>query len=183
MSQAYGFSLYGDDFKQTNLFDDDEDGVINIRDKCAGTPVGSQVDNYGCPNTQTALLSVELQILFDTGKSIVQPRFYKEVKKLADFLKENPKSRVVIEGHTDDRGSNESNKTLSQSRASAIAKVLIDSFKIDASRVEAIGHGEDKPIADNETEEGRAENRRVVAEVFAKKSTATQRWDIYSVDK
>jgi outer membrane protein OmpA-like peptidoglycan-associated protein len=90
---------------------------------------------------------------------------------------------VVIEGHTDSQGSAELNQDLSQQRASAIADVLVDSFRIQADRVKGIGYGATRPIADNDTEDGRKLNRRVVAEVFAKQQFANERWTIYSVDK
>ncbi|WCN11500.1 OmpA family protein [Marinomonas mediterranea] len=176
-------SVYGDRIKASQLADNDKDGVINVRDRCANTPRGAKVDNYGCPTVNKRLLSVELNILFDSGKYVVKPRFYGEVKKLADFMKSNAGSSVVIEGHTDDVGAADYNEALSQNRADAIADVLINSFKIDRKRVEAIGYGESKPIADNETIDGRATNRRVVAEVFANKVADVERWTIYSVDR
>ncbi|MGO2235486.1 OmpA family protein [Marinomonas polaris] len=175
-------SLYASNV-QSRLADADRDGVIDARDLCPGTTEGAAVDNYGCPNQTTKLLSVELNILFDTGKADIKQRFYSELKDLAKFLKEHPASTVVIEGHTDSQGSAELNQELSQQRASAIADVLVDSFRIQADRVKGIGYGATRPIADNDTEDGRKLNRRVVAEVFAKQQFANERWTIYSVDK
>lgn len=180
---VYAESLYGDRIKRSQLQDNDADGVINIRDKCPGTPPMAAVDNYGCHKENTKLLSVELKILFDSGKYLVKPQFYSEVKKVADFMRKNSGSSVVIEGHTDDVGSEELNLALSQNRASAIATVLIDSFNIEASRVKAIGYGESKPLTSNDTAEGRALNRRVVGEIFANSTAKVEKWDIYSVDR
>ena len=115
--------------------------------------------------------------------SLATSSTFPEVKKLADFLRSNPDSSVVIEGHTDDVGNDEYNLNLSQNRANAIAAVLVDSFKIRASRVKGVGYGETKPIADNSTAAGREQNRRVVAEVFARQTADVKRWTIYSVDK
>ncbi|BDX03039.1 hypothetical protein MACH16_17870 [Marinomonas pontica] len=168
---------------QSRLADSDKDGVIDARDLCPDTTEGSAVDNYGCPNESTKLLSIELNVLFDSGKSDIKPRFYTELKQLAKFLQDHPTSNVVIEGHTDSKGSAELNRELSQRRATAIADVLVDSFRIKADRVKGIGYGETRPIADNDTETGRKLNRRVVAEVFAKQQFANERWTIYSVDK
>ncbi|TDO97591.1 OmpA family protein [Marinomonas balearica] len=182
-SPATAGSVYGDNVQESRLADNDKDGVINIRDRCSNTPAGAEVDNHGCPHVNKRLLSVELNILFDSGKFQVKPRFYGEVKNLADFMKSNSGSSVVIEGHTDDVGAAEYNENLSQNRADAIADVLINSFKIDRKRVRAIGYGESRPIADNDTIDGRATNRRVVAEVFASKVADVQRWTIYSVDR
>ncbi|MGB0782500.1 MAG: OmpA family protein [Marinomonas sp.] len=168
---------------QSRLADSDKDGVIDARDLCPDTTEGSAVDNYGCPNESTKLLSIELNVLFDSGKSDIKPRFYTELKQLAKFLQDHPTSNVVIEGHTDSKGSAELNRELSQRRTTAIADVLVDSFRIKADRVKGIGYGETRPIADNDTETGRKLNRRVVAEVFAKQQFANERWTIYSVDK
>ncbi|WP_421851609.1 OmpA family protein [Marinomonas sp.] len=175
-------SLYASNV-QSRLADTDRDGVIDARDLCPDTSEGAAVDNYGCPNKTTKLLTVELNVLFDSGKAEIKPRFYTELKDLAKFLQEHPTSNVVIEGHTDSVGSAELNRDLSQRRATAIADVLVDSFRIQADRVKGIGYGETRPIADNETEAGRKLNRRVVAEVFAKEQFANERWTIYSVDK
>ncbi|AEF54550.1 OmpA family protein [Marinomonas posidonica] len=175
-------SLYASNVK-ARLADTDRDGVIDARDLCPDTPSDSAVDNEGCSSQTSKLLSVELNILFDSGKANIKPRFYSELKDLAAFLQEHPHSNIVIEGHTDSSGSAESNRVLSQKRASAIADVLVDSFRIKANRVKGIGYGETRPIATNDTPEGRSQNRRVVAEVFAKEQFANQRWTIYSVDQ
>lgn len=175
-------SLYASNV-QARLADSDKDGVIDARDLCPDTPEGVAVDNYGCPYESTKLLSIELNVLFDSGKADIKPRFYSELKELAKFLQDNPTSNVVIEGHTDSKGSAKLNLTLSQRRATAIADVLVDRFRIKAERVKGIGYGETRPIADNETATGRQLNRRVVAEVFAKQQFANERWTIYSVDQ
>ncbi|PYF84526.1 MULTISPECIES: OmpA family protein [Marinomonas] len=175
-------SLYASNV-QARLADSDKDGVIDARDLCPDTPLGVAVDNDGCPFESTKLLSIELKVLFDSGKADIKPRFYSELKELAKFLQDNPTSNVVIEGHTDSQGSAELNLALSQRRATAIADVLVDSFRIKADRVKGIGYGATRPIADNDTAAGRQMNRRVVAEVFAKQKFANERWTIYSVDQ
>ena len=175
-------SLYGDKVR-SRLADTDGDGVIDARDQCANTSAGAQVNNYGCPQVNTKLLSVELNILFDSGKSLVKPHFYSELKTLANFLQDNASATVVIEGHTDDVGSTALNESLSQSRASAIADVLTQKFRISPTRVKGIGYGESRPLVSNETPEGRKQNRRVVAEVFAKQVADSMRWTIYSVNE
>lgn len=175
-------SLYAANI-QSRLADADRDGVIDARDLCPDTSQGAAVDNDGCPEQTSKLLSVELNVLFDTGKADINPRFYTELKDLAQFLQDNPTSNVVIEGHTDSQGSAELNQELSQQRATAIANVLVDSFRIASDRVKGIGYGATRPVASNDTEDGRRENRRVVAEVFAKQQFANERWTIYSVDQ
>ncbi len=175
-------NLYGSNV-QPRLTDSDRDGVIEARDLCPDTPRGAAVDNYGCSTQTTTLLSLELNVLFDSGKSDVKPVFYSELKKLASFLQAHPNSSVIIEGHTDNKGSAQFNQALSQKRATAISDVLIDNFRIDANRVKGIGYGETRPINTNETELGREKNRRVVAEVVAEQQLENKRWTIYSVDQ
>lgn len=174
-------SLYSSNV-QSGLADTDRDGVIAARDLCPDTPSGSAVDNNGCPNQTTKLLSVQLNVLFNSGKADISPRFYPELEKLASFLQDHPNSTVVIEGHTDDKGSEDLNRELSQKRATAIADVLVDRFRIKPNRVKGIGYGEARPIDSNATEEGRAQNRRVVAEVYAQQQIVNERWTIFSVD-
>lgn len=181
-SQIQAGSLYGDKVR-ARLADADKDGVIDVRDKCKDTLYGANVDHYGCSQKSTKLLSVELKVLFDTGKHEVKPAFYSELRELASFLKKNPASSVIIEGHTDNVGSKTSNQTLSFQRASAIAAVITDKFKIAPNRVQAKGFGETSPIASNETQSGREANRRVVAEVFSRQTASLKRWTIYSVDE
>ncbi|MEO9653420.1 OmpA family protein [Marinomonas sp.] len=181
-SSIHAESLYSINM-QARLIDSDGDGVIDVRDRCSNTKKDAAVDNYGCPDVSAKLLTVQLNILFDSGQAVVKPRFYPELKKLADFLNDNPGTSVVIEGHTDNVGSFELNQELSQKRANAIADVLVDSFRIRQSRVKGIGYGEDRPIDSNDSEQGRENNRRVVAEVFARKEAEQKRWTIYSVDQ
>jgi len=168
---------------QTRLNDQDGDGVIDARDLCPNTPPNAVVNNDGCSIQSSKLFSLDMKVLFDSGKAVVRPQFYPQVKKLADFLKKYPKSTVNIEGYTDNIGNQAYNLNLSQQRASAIADVLIHTFGISPTRVEAIGHGQNNPIASNNTTVGRERNRRVVAEVFAKQKANNLRWNIYSVDQ
>lgn len=110
-------------------------------------------------------VTISLDVKFQTNKSVLQPIYWWEVQKLADFMKKYPETDVTIEGHTDSVGKEAANMKLSQARADAIAKLLTDKYGIDKSRVKAIGYGPKKPIADNKTEEGRAQNRRVEAQI------------------
>jgi OOP family OmpA-OmpF porin len=138
--------------------DEDNDGVCDGYDKCPGTPAGYKVDADGCPITR----SIRLEVKFDFDKSIVKPQFDSEIKKAADFLSDHPGSTAVIEGHTDSVGSDEYNQRLSQRRADAVRKELVDKFGVSPSKLESIGYGESRPISDNGTAAGRAENRRVM---------------------
>lgn len=105
--------------------------------------------------------SIVLQnIFFDNDKYDLKPQSYPELKRLASFLKNNQGSTLEISGHTDITGSTEHNKTLSQNRAEAVKNYLI-SIGCDGTKISAVGVGSEKPVADNNTTEGRAKNRRV----------------------
>lgn len=122
----------------------------------------------------TEKIFIPLNIIFDTAKSDVKNKYDKDIKKVATFMKANPGAKAIIEGHTDnvDKFNNpENNMKLSQARADSVRKYLIDKFGIDASSVTAVGYGSTKPVASNDTQEGRNKNRRVqaVIEVVKKK--------------
>ena len=99
-------------------------------------------------------------IYFDTGKAIVKPEGYPVVDQIAAYLKENPKTRIVVEGHTDSSGSAEKNQVLSENRAKSIKTELVKRG-IDETRLETKGYGSSKPIGDNNTKAGKTQNRRV----------------------
>ena len=103
---------------------------------------------------------IALSIHFDTGKATIKPESQKIVGEIAALLKGNPGLQVSIEGHTDNTGTPQGNKTLSDERAKAVAAAVV-AMGVEASRLSAAGWGQDKPVADNATEEGRAKNRRV----------------------
>ena len=111
--------------------------------------------------------SVELRVEFDFNKATVRPAYHNRIKEVADYLDRHSDVDVIIEGHTDSKGSEAYNKGLSQRRANSVKKYLVDKFGISESRITAKGYGESKPIADNNTSEGRQRNRRVIA-VFVK---------------
>ncbi|GAA0825841.1 OmpA family protein [Marinomonas arenicola] len=180
---ADDFSLYGKNFNPQSIKDDDHDGVINSRDVCPNTPLGALVTLQGCPEKSSSVFSMDMQILFKPNKSVVSPRFYGKIQQLANFLIDNPETKVRIEGHTDNAGEAKINQQLSQDRANAVSEILIDKFRIAPRRVTAVGYGNRKPIASNSTDEGKMKNRRVVAEVYSNQKRSLQKWTIYSVDQ
>lgn len=145
--------------------DSDNDGVVNSLDKCLNTPAGAKVDATGCRIVLTKDVSIKMNVQFANNSSIISADNRAEIEKVAKFMQQYPDTNVVIEGHTDDRGAAEYNKQLSQKRATAVMAYLVKEFSIDQSRASAEGKGEENPIADNNTAEGRAENRRVQAEI------------------
>jgi outer membrane protein OmpA-like peptidoglycan-associated protein len=101
-----------------------------------------------------------LYINFETGKSTIKSESQSIVEELYTMLKNNPALNIIIEGHTDNIGNSTSNKTLSEQRAASVKTALVNKG-ISADRIKTVGYGQDKPIADNSTEDGKAKNRRV----------------------
>jgi OOP family OmpA-OmpF porin len=100
-------------------------------------------------------------ILFDSGSDKIKAESYKTLADIGQLLTENTSLRLSVEGHTDSDGSDASNLTLSDNRAKSVRTYLMETYKIDGSRLEAKGFGESKPIDTNDTPEGKANNRRV----------------------
>ena len=103
---------------------------------------------------------IALDIHFDTNKATIMADSQGQVAEIAALLKANPKLKVSVEGHTDASGTSEGNRKLSDDRAKAVKAALV-AAGIEAGRLQAKGFGQDKPVADNRTEAGRAKNRRV----------------------
>jgi outer membrane protein OmpA-like peptidoglycan-associated protein len=103
---------------------------------------------------------IALYINFETGKSDIKSESQKVIDEMAEMLKNNASLKVSIEGHTDNVGTPAANKTLSESRAKAVLNALV-AKGIDKARLSSKGWGQEKPIEDNKTDDGKAKNRRV----------------------
>lgn len=162
------------------------DGMYNIDDSQGewATSVGIGLNFGGSPAAAAVVVAavdpmpepieepmeivrVELDVKFDFDKDRVKPESYGDIKALADFMNQYPQTTTTVEGHTDGTGSEKYNQTLSERRAKAVRSVLVDEYGVESERVNAVGYGESRPVADNATAEGRAINRRVEAEVEA----------------
>jgi outer membrane protein OmpA-like peptidoglycan-associated protein len=99
---------------------------------------------------------------FDTNKATIRSESFPRLDKVVEFMAHKRSARIEISGHTDNEGNPKNNKALSKKRAQACKKYLV-SKGIDESRIETVGHGQDKPVASNETPEGRQQNRRIEA--------------------
>jgi len=102
-----------------------------------------------------------LGLTFPVGESIIDPQYHDLLNQVLRAIQEFPGSRVTVEGHTDSFGSAARNQSLSQERADAVARYILDAMRMDASLIDAVGYGETRPIANNDTREGRAQNRRI----------------------
>lgn len=98
---------------------------------------------------------------FPVGKSTIDPKYYEYLSKIQQAIALFPDAKITITGHTDSYGSDATNLTLSNDRAEAVKNYLLENMNIDPTKIAAVGYGESKPIATNETEEGRARNRRI----------------------
>lgn len=107
------------------------------------------------------------RLIFETGKATLKPESQEQLKNIAEILKAYPKVSIKLGGYTDNTGDPQANLKLSQQRADTVMADLVK-LGIDASRLEAEGYGQEHPVADNSTEEGRAKNRRIDMRVTAK---------------
>ena len=142
--------------------DRDGDGVLDKDDKCPD--VKGTVANQGCPEVSDEAIKklndYAKTILFDTNKDTFKQQSYAVLNSIAAILKEYPYSKFTIEGHTDSDGGDDFNQRLSDARANAVKKYLVEQG-IDRFRLSALGFGESKPIDSNKTKAGKANNRRV----------------------
>ena len=106
---------------------------------------------------------ITLQGEFDIDQAIIRPEYREEIAQVGDFMKKYPTTTAVIEGHTDNVGSYNHNMDLSQRRAEAVVNHLVEKYGIDRSRLSAKGFGFTRPIADNSTDVGKQQNRRMEA--------------------
>ncbi|PCR97009.1 hypothetical protein CP336_08620 [Pseudomonas fluorescens] len=155
--------------------DEDGDGVFDRRDRCPDTPANTPVDHRGCPlpqypvaekpaepapQSEVITLSDAGNVLFDFDKSDLKPAAKSQLDSLMDKLRNADVVSIKVIGHTDGKGSDAYNQALSERRASSVAAYLL-SQGLAPDKLTSEGRGKREPVADNETEEGRAQNRRV----------------------
>ncbi|MFK8046416.1 MAG: DUF5723 family protein [Crocinitomicaceae bacterium] len=143
--------------------DTDGDGILDKDDDCVN--VAGTINNSGCPEIEekekeilkTAFNNLE----FEVAEATIKESSYQSLDDLAALMGSKPNWKLKIEGHTDSQGGEQNNLILSKKRAEAVKKYLLSNGIIDAERLQVGYFGEDKPIADNSTLEGRQANRRV----------------------
>ena len=150
--------------------DNDQDGIPDAADNCPNKPetMNDFLDDDGCPDDPNDKVHISRdriiiteQVHFETGKSTIKRKSYPILDAVVEVMNANAQIlKIRVEGHTDDRGSDDMNLKLSDDRAAAVMKYLVDKG-VSERRLDAVGYGETKPIKDNETAEGRAANRRV----------------------
>lgn len=141
-------------FHYGGVFADDNPGYVgDIRIAAGGRDLYSTLQAEG----RIAIQGIH----FTTGSAKITPESARTIEKIAKLLEEHPNLRLLIEGHTSSTGSYEANMQLSKERAAAVKSYLVDNFGISPDRLKTMGLGETQPVASNDTEKGRAKNRRV----------------------
>lgn len=155
--------------------DEDGDGVFDRRDRCPDTPANTPVSHTGCPLPQYPVvekpvevepvqevitLSDQGSVLFAFDSAELTPAAQQQLQALTAKLGDPAVTRIRVVGHTDSKGTDAYNQGLSERRANSAAEYLI-SQGVSPQKVTSQGKGESEPVADNETDEGRAQNRRV----------------------
>jgi len=146
--------------------DTDKDGVNDEEDKCPTRP--GPASNFGCPEIAKKVVErinyAAKNIFFATGSAKLLPKSYSSLGEVAKIMSEDPSLHLDIDGHTDNTGKPDKNKTLSENRAVSV-ETYLKSKGVDENHITATGYGQDKPVADNKTVAGRAKNRRVEMKV------------------
>ncbi len=148
--------------------DTDGDGVLDFEDACTDTPKGTLVDEQGCPVVREPVKTLTLHINFGAEKATVTPFHYEGLQRAADFIRRYPGSRVEVVGYTDDTGADQLNRELSALRAENVRNTLIERYGVKPAQITSRGAGESKPVASNDTEEGRIQNRRVEIRILSR---------------
>ncbi len=142
--------------------DTDGDGINDEEDKCPAVP--GIAANYGCPAIAEEVMKkvqyAASNLFFATGKSMILPKSYPALNALVKVMADDPTLQLTLEGHTDNVGDEIKNQQLSEDRANAARAYFVKKGIAD-SRITAVGFGETRPVADNETPAGRTRNRRV----------------------
>ncbi len=151
--------------------DDDKDGIADDKDECPEVPEEQGGDGDGCPDAPEIVLEsghihIRGKVQFPLNSAELLPKNQKLLDQLARLLRENPDIELVqIEGHTDNTGENAFNQQLSEKRAEVVKQALVERG-VDPKRLVTKGFGKSRPIAPNDTEAGRAKNRRVELKVL-----------------
>jgi outer membrane protein OmpA-like peptidoglycan-associated protein len=104
----------------------------------------------------------KLDVHYTTGDAHINPAYKNDLKELAQFMEEHPSTTVELQGYADSTGTPEINRELSQQRAEEVKDELVMNYDVEARRIETVGYGQEKPLAENSTSDGRTQNRRVI---------------------
>lgn len=147
------------DTQKQIVIDSDLDGILDSADTCPDTPKNFIVDASGCP------VQANLQINFDSNSYTVSEKYSSSLKDFSEFLLKNEEYQVLIYGFSDTLEDDKDGKNFSQKRANAIKEKLMQ-YGVSSTKLTAIGRGEENPVADKQSEEGREKNRRIEIELI-----------------
>lgn len=136
--------------------------ITDAESACFGEWPGGDIDAIAAIGAGRRV-TLDASLLFDIDEAVLKPVAENTLRELATEINAIPNARVVLEGHTDSDGSDEYNQGLSEARAAAVAKFLVESGGIAEALVESVGYGESQPVAPNDTPANKAKNRRVEA--------------------
>ncbi|MDF1723248.1 MAG: OmpA family protein [Alcanivorax sp.] len=182
LNLAFGISNDSDDTAEEEVVpatpaevvtgDSDGDGVTDDRDRCPNTASGAVVDADGCQVYETLEQRQTSVIYFGFDRDTIQGQFTDEIRGVAERLNGGEQGRIRVEGHADSTGPADYNQGLSERRAQSVKDRLMKDYKVSGDRISTEGFGEDRPVADNSTREGRAKNRRaeIIVETEEKKA-------------
>lgn len=152
------FTISGDDYQ-----DNEYSAALLWHFRKPEVVAVSEPEPAPAPTKQKVIQTYELKVLFDFDKSVIKSAYEPQFQEIAGVLQENPEVTLKVEGHTCWIGTEKYNQGLSQRRADAVKQKFVDEYGIDPDRIETIGYGESRPVADNTTLEGRRKNRRAIA--------------------
>ncbi|TDF34457.1 OmpA family protein [Alteromonadaceae bacterium M269] len=147
--------------------DSDNDGVIDRLDRCPGTPESDKVDSNGCSIFTDKEVSIALNVQFANNSAEIDQPGHSDFVEFAAFLKRFPETQAEIAGHSSKAGAADYNLQLSQRRADAVKDLMVNRYGISASRLNAVGYGEERPLDNSGTAEAARKNRRIEAIVTA----------------
>lgn len=147
--------------------DSDNDGVYDEHDQCLDTPSSHQVDGQGCTIVEEKEHTVTLNVLFANDSDEIPASSRDDIAELAQFMMSFSDANVVIEGHTSSLGSSLYNQRLSERRAQAVVRYLVQEHSIEQTRLSAVGYGESRLLSQESNEKAHQMNRRIKAKITA----------------
>ncbi|WP_261858622.1 OmpA family protein [Photobacterium sanguinicancri] len=163
-----------------DLRDDDDDGVINARDKCANTPHTAIVDNDGCPTYVANPEEGRIHILFANDSTQITTEYQSQISEMSQFLKMHPSTYIELKGYASPVGSSDYNVGLSQRRAQAVKQSLLGAG-ITQNRIMTVGFGDTEPVSAESQEVTNTLSRRVTAQVKTAFNKVVEEWTIFTL--
>lgn len=167
---------YPKQISQFDLKDNDQDGVINARDRCQQTKNLNIINNNGCGSQVIDTKNYNLHILFPNDSIFINPTFSNEIEFMSNFMKDYPSTKVVINGYASQVGHSDYNQILSLRRSNAVKNMLM-SHNIAPSRITIQGFGETVPVI-IASKESNTLSRRVTASLIGKRLEYLKQWNV-----